>query len=89
MPEDFDPGNMPEEGKSGEEQESSDASEDAAAPAGKDAPSGQNKEFRQQPGGFPNMSAAPQTDTKTAYILVGISALVLLIGIAFAWKYRR
>ena len=47
---------------------------------------------RPQPGGgsFPGMGGgASQNDRTAAYILLGVSALVLLLGICFAAKFRR
>ena len=95
MPEDFNPDNMPQ-GFSGDRDDGSAdaAKEDAASadpqekPAEKaDSAGGQ----RPQPGGgsFPGMSGAPQQDNTAAYILLGVSALVLLLGLGFALKFKR
>ena len=95
MPQDFNPDNMPQ-GFSGDRDDGSAdaAKEDAASadpqekPAEKaDSAGGQ----RPQPGGgsFPGMSGAPQQDNTAAYILLGVSALVLLLGLGFALKFKR
>lgn len=35
------------------------------------------------------MSGAPEENNTTAYILLGASALILLIGLGFALKFKR
>ena len=102
MPEDFDPNNMPEDfdpsnmpggfsGKKDGSDENADAQPDSGQnekPADQD---GQKQSSRPQPGGggFPGMSGTAQTDHTTDYILLGVSALVLLIGLGFAVKFKR
>ena len=58
-----------------------------------DAPSqrqdGLRSEGRPQMGDFSPMGGGQQADNKTAYILLGVSALVLLLGLGFAAKFRR
>ena len=58
-----------------------------------DAPSqrqdGSRSEGRPQMGDFSPMGGGQQADNKTAYILLGVSALVLLLGLGFAAKFRR
>lgn len=43
----------------------------------------------QMNGGFPGMSAGESADNPGTYILLGASALVLLLGIGFALKFKR
>ena len=40
-------------------------------------------------GGFSPMNGASQRDYTTEYILLGVSALILLIGLGFALKFKR
>ncbi len=40
-------------------------------------------------GGFSPMSGSSQNANTTAYILLGVSAFVLLIGLGFAFKFKR
>ncbi|MBP0966644.1 MAG: CotH kinase family protein, partial [Oscillospiraceae bacterium] len=93
MPEDFDPGNMPGgfSGKKDSDEANADSQSDSAQnekPAGQD---GNAQGSRPQPGGsgFPGMSGTAQTDHTTDYILLGVSALVLLVGLGFALKFKR
>ena len=40
-------------------------------------------------GGFSPMNGAPTGDNTPAYILLGASALILLLGLGFALKFKR
>ena len=78
-PEGFDPSKMPGNAQ--------DANTEASGQAASDAPSG-NRGERSQMGNFPGMGGTQQRSTLPP-ILTGISALVLLGGILFAWKFKR
>ncbi|MBP5267368.1 MAG: CotH kinase family protein, partial [Ruminococcus sp.] len=97
----FDPGNMPE-GFSpfgNTENPSADDTEEEKAFESEEAVSSDNGSgaaHGKMPGGelpdmnrFTNMNGAEQRDNTTAYILLGTSALVLLLGLGFALKYKR
>ena len=105
MPEGFDPGNMPggknfpgdnktseeddnetsNEGKTVENEKGSDREETVSSPADQNRSRGGE---RPSAGGFPSMNAS-EKDNGTEYIMLGISALVLLLGLGFAVKFRR
>lgn len=56
------------------------------------APQNENKSRggeRPDMGSFSPMSGAPEENNTTAYILLGASALILLIGLDFALKFKR
>ena len=56
------------------------------------APQNENKSRggeRPQMGDFSDMNGAPQQNNTTAYILLGVSALALLLGLGFALKFKR
>ena len=44
---------------------------------------------RPDTGSFSPMGEAPQQDNTTGYILLGVSALILLLGLGFALKFKR
>ena len=101
MPGGMNPGNLPE-GFSGKEQSGqnkNDAGEKPASDGQEKQPASGNQQqaqenrtgnSRPQPGsGFPGMNGSAQTDHTTEYILLGVSALVLLIGLGFALKFKR
>ena len=101
IPDGFDPGNMPE-GFSpfgNTENPSADDTEEEKASESEEAVSSDNGSGAAQgkmPGGelpdmnrFTNMNGAEQRDNTTAYILLGTSALVLLLGLGFALKFKR
>ncbi|MBQ4311559.1 MAG: CotH kinase family protein [Oscillospiraceae bacterium] len=48
-----------------------------------------NNSSRPDMGSFPGMNISAQKDTGTAYILLGVSAAVLLAGVVFALRYKR
>ena len=105
MPEGFDPGNMPggkdfpgdnktseevdndtsNDGKTVENEKGSDREETVPSPADQNRSRGGE---RPSAGGFPSMNAS-EKDNGTEYIMLGISALVLLLGLGFAVKFRR
>ena len=100
MPEGFDPsqfGNRPGRGgqnggqqsgeqKSGEQQSGEQKSGEQKS--GEQQPGGQGADSRPKQGSFPAASGTGQSSTE-AYILLGISALLLLIGLGFALRFRR
>ncbi|MBQ5339043.1 MAG: CotH kinase family protein [Oscillospiraceae bacterium] len=103
MPSDFANGNPKEgadtnelpEGNQADRQSENDGSDHQPEKPASDEqsadPSGQaerSEQSRPQFGSFPDMNAAPQNQT-TAYILLGVSALVLLLGLGFALKFKR
>jgi len=56
------------------------------------APQNENKSRggeRPDMGSFSPMNGAPEENNTTAYILLGASALILLIGLGFALKFKR
>ena len=65
-------------------------SEEAVSSDGDAAPQNKPKGGeRPDMAGFSPMNDATQQDNKAAYILLGVSALVLLMGLGFAAKFRR
>ena len=97
MPQDFDPNNAPDgsDPNGNPEQSTDNAGEDSAAPKNEqneNAPERPDKGQggRPQPGGsFPGMTGSETTDHTTEFILLGVSALVLLLGLGFALKFKR
>ena len=89
-PENFDPENMPEGfspfgGRDNTGEDKNGSSGDAAQSKEKASGNGNRPDM----GSFSPMNGASQRDDTTAYILLGVSALVLLFGIGFALKFRR
>lgn len=65
-------------------------SEEAVSSDGDAAPQNKPKGGeRPDMAGFSPMNDTPQQDNKAEYILLGVSALVLLMGLGFAAKFRR
>ncbi|MBQ6039245.1 MAG: CotH kinase family protein [Oscillospiraceae bacterium] len=48
-----------------------------------------NNSSRPEMNGFPGMNGTTQKDMTTSYILLGVSAIVLLAGVVFALKFKR
>ena len=96
-PEGFDPNNAPDgsDPNGNPEQSTDNAGEDSTAPKNEqneNAPERPDKGQggRPQPGGsFPGMTGSETTDHTTEFILLGVSALVLLLGLGFALKFKR
>ena len=80
---------------SAEEENIAEKDEEKAAPAdgGKNnAPESNGRAGggeRPQMGGFPSMNGSSRPDNTAAYILLGVSALALLLGLGFALKFKR
>ncbi len=98
MPDDPDTDNTPESfSPSGNTQNSDNAemserTEDSVSSDNDNNSAQQNKSrFGERPdmGGFSPMNGTAAQDNTTAYILLGLSALVLLIGLGFALKFKR
>ena len=105
MPDGFTPGDMPggfspnggyeDENEDGEdiseteEKSSEEVSDSAEQEENFERPGKPGGENRPSPGNFSPMDGGAETDYTTAYILLGISALILLFGIGFALKFRR
>jgi len=92
MPEGFTPpdGSFPSGKDEDSSKETASASEDATSPSGQTT--SQDKGGRPKMDGFPSRSGSSSGSEKnhdTAYILLGISGLVLLLGLGFALKFRR
>ena len=91
-PEDFDSGNMPG-GWQDVDSSADDAPVDQASDGQAEKPAGKadsaNSGRPQPGGGFPGMTGSTPQDNTTAYILLGVSALVLLIGLGFAIRFKR
>ena len=92
MPSGFDPDNMPEGnfpggfGKSND----SDTNENSSQPAADDGQDkSSSKSSRPQMGNFSPMGSEPDKSNETQYILLGISGIVLLAGLAFALIFKR
>ena len=93
MPEGFDPSNM----QNGDMPQGFDGSmpEGFTPPDGKSgdtatsASEADNNSSRPDMGSFPGTNISAQKDTGTAYILLGVSAAVLLAGVVFALRYKR
>ena len=92
MPEDFTPpdGSFPSGKNEDSSKETATASEDATSPSGQST--SPDKGGRPKMDSFPSRSGNSSDNEKdhdTAYILLGISGLVLLLGLGFALKFRR
>ena len=96
MPDDFDPsqfgGNMPDS-KNDNSSENSET-EEISTDSGSEEKTNGNFERPEKSGERPQMNDFPmngssQQDNTTEYILLGISALVLLLGLGFAFKFKR
>lgn len=94
MPEGFDPSQMqgrqpPEEfGGSENSDETKENSEEVSKSLG-DAKDRFQRSAKISSGNFPSMSSNAQNNNMTAYIMLGISCVVLLCGIIFATKFKR
>lgn len=85
MPEGFN-GQRPQGfGQNGTQSESSDQTSGKAT----DKPASDTKSTRPSMGGFSGTSSEKKKDDTTAYILIGVSAFVLLCGIITAKLYKR
>lgn len=101
MPEGFDPSQMqgrqpPEEfggrKNSSETSENSDETKENSEEVSKslgDAKDRFQRSAKISSGNFPSMSSNAQNNNMTAYIMLGISCVVLLCGIIFATKFKR
>ena len=98
MPEGFDPsmfGGERPEGFDGKQPDSSassgkdgnDSSE--TAPAAEEGKSDSGQSSRPSRSDFPNMGGSTQSNSAEQYILLGVSSLILLLGVLFAAKFRR
>lgn len=92
MPEGFTPpdGSFPSGKDEDSSKETASASEDATSPSGQST--SPDKGGRPKMDSFPSRSGNSSDNEKdhdTAYILLGISGLVLLLGLGFALKFRR
>lgn len=92
MPEGFTPpdGSSPSGKNEDSSKETATASEDATSPSGQTT--SPDKGGRPKMDSFPSRSGNSSDNEKdhdTAYILLGISGLVLLLGLGFALKFRR
>lgn len=99
LPEGFDPNNMPggmpdfggsstqtnESKTNGKSTETTKAASGSTPDATGKARDGERPDM----GGFSPMNGASQRDYTTEYILLGVSALILLIGLGFALKFKR
>ena len=80
---------------SAEEETTAEKAEEKAAPADgekNNAPESNGRAGggeRPQMGGFPSMNGSSRPDNTAAYILLGVSALALLLGLGFALKFKR
>ncbi|SHM93272.1 CotH kinase family protein [Ruminococcus flavefaciens] len=98
MPEGFSPFGDTENTTDNNSDDDSEVKEKTDAPeeeAASDNNSGANTQKRPGGGerpdmdGFSPMNGAPEENNSTAYILLGVSALILLIGLGFAVKFKR
>uniref|UniRef100_UPI00035FFC06 CotH kinase family protein n=1 Tax=Ruminococcus flavefaciens TaxID=1265 RepID=UPI00035FFC06 len=80
---------------SAEEETTAEKAEEKAAPAdgeNNNAPESNGRAGggeRPQMGDFPPMNGSSRTDNTAAYILLGVSALALLLGLGVALKFKR
>ena len=90
-PQDFDPSNAPQNGKPGRRTDGSDteSASETDANAAEQTENGQHSRSPMGGNGFPDMNGGRQTDRSADYILLGVSALALLFGLVFAYKFKR
>ena len=103
MPEGFDPSQIPE-GFSGQmpgntesstdqdkkpDETSSNTSDAVGSNSQKNGQTSNSKSQRPSMDGFPGMSSGTKSNDMTAFILIGISAFVLILGIIVAKVYKR
>ena len=103
MPGDFDPDNMPggaspfgsEKAAASNSDDDTEVTEqpDEAVSSDNNGDTAQGKRAnigeRPDMGSFSPMNGSNQQNNTTAYILLGVSALVLLLGLGFAFKFKR
>lgn len=88
-PEDYDISNIPQGGSPFGGSDSSQVSESSDEKSKSPEKSKSGGGDRPDSGGFSPMSGSSQNANTTAYILLGVSAFVLLIGLGFAFKFKR
>jgi len=97
IPDGFTPENKPETGDENKEigeeatnNETNISSSDSEQNENTFRPSSESRENeRPQMGDFPPMNGNEQSNNATAYIMLGVSALVLLLGLGYALKFKR
>ena len=100
MPEDFDPNNMPQNPDQNNQSDSSASGDDSDSsnaqgnmtPPSDNQQQGENQNANQntpQLDNMPNMMGDESATDLTSYILLGVSAVVLILGLGFAFKFRR
>lgn len=96
MPPDFDPNNMPPDFNPNDMPQNFDPNhmpQENIEPQPDAAPDGQSPDQADdggiRPNAFPSMNEAASQNHITAYILLAVSALILLIGLIFAIRFRR
>ena len=91
LPADFAPDRMPEGFAPFGSRETAAASAEEAVSDQSSGTAAENKPGSELPdmNRFPAMNGTAQKDNTTAYILLGVSAFALLLGLVFALKYKR